>query len=98
MLAGRPDPKVPGSQEMVTGELEPEIAESLLRQLYRLQFNLANILRSLARFQDARALDEAVLSGQREHPPRQGASAYAANPQQPGRGSCGRSGNIPGGP
>jgi MinD-like ATPase involved in chromosome partitioning or flagellar assembly/tetratricopeptide (TPR) repeat protein len=67
MLAGRPDPEVPGSQEMVTGELEPEVAESLQRQLYRLQFNLANILRSLAEFQDARALDEAVLSGQREH-------------------------------
>jgi MinD-like ATPase involved in chromosome partitioning or flagellar assembly/tetratricopeptide (TPR) repeat protein len=67
MLAGRPDPEVPGSQEMVTGKLEPQVAESLQRQLYRLQFNLANVLRSLAEFQDARALDEAVLSGQREH-------------------------------
>jgi len=67
MLAGLPDPQVPGSQEMVTRKLEPEAAESLQRQLYRLQFNLANVLRSLAEFQDARSIDEAVLDGQREH-------------------------------
>ncbi len=67
MLTGVPDPKVRAPQEMVTGKLEPEVAESLQRQLYRLQFNLANILRSLAEFQAARAMDETVLAGQLEH-------------------------------
>jgi MinD-like ATPase involved in chromosome partitioning or flagellar assembly/tetratricopeptide (TPR) repeat protein len=67
MLAGHPDSEMPASREMVTGELDPKVAESLQRQLYRLQFNLANILRSLDDFQEARALDEAVLSGQRGH-------------------------------
>ena len=36
----------------------------LRQQLYRLQFNLANILRDLGRFEEARTLDEAVLRGQ----------------------------------
>lgn len=52
---------------MLGGTLEPEMAESLQRQLFRLQFNLANILRDLARFQEARQVDEAVLAGQEEH-------------------------------
>jgi tetratricopeptide (TPR) repeat protein len=44
-----------------------EIAESLQRQLYRLQFNLANIMRDLARFQESRTIDQAVLQGQQDH-------------------------------
>ncbi len=36
----------------------------LRQQLYRLQFNLAIILRDLGRYQDARDLDEEVLRGQ----------------------------------
>jgi MinD-like ATPase involved in chromosome partitioning or flagellar assembly/tetratricopeptide (TPR) repeat protein len=67
MLAGTPDPGVPDSALMVTGKPDPKRAESLQRQLYRLQFNLANILRDLAQFQEARAVDEAVLRGQQEH-------------------------------
>jgi len=67
LLAGTPDPRVPASLRIVTGKLDPEMAESLQRQLFRLQFNLANILRNLALFQEARAMDEAVLAGQREH-------------------------------
>ena len=43
---------------------EPEMAESLQRQLFRLQFNTANILRDLALFPQARAVDEDVLRGQ----------------------------------
>jgi hypothetical protein len=45
---------------------EPAIAESLQRQLFRMQFNMANIVRDLAEFQESRAIDEAVLRGQRE--------------------------------
>lgn len=51
---------------MLGGKLEPDMAESLRRQLFRLQFNLANILRDLARFRESRAVDEAVLAGQEE--------------------------------
>ncbi len=45
----------------------------LQQQLFRLQFNLANVLRDLALFPEARAVDETVLAGQRqilgdEHP------------------------------
>ncbi len=67
MLAGTTDPEMPDSLVMVRGKPEPEMAESLQRQLYRLQFNLANIMRDLAQFQAARALDEEVLAGQLEH-------------------------------
>ena len=35
------------------------------RQLFRLQFNLANILRDRAQFQESRRVDEAVLAGQK---------------------------------
>ena len=52
---------------MLGGTLEPDTAESLQRQLFRLQFNLANILRDLARFQESRQVDEAVLAGQEKH-------------------------------
>lgn len=54
---------------MLAGGPEPEMAESLQRQLFRLQFNLANILRDLALFQDARTVDEAVLRGQTKYLP-----------------------------
>ena len=47
-------------------ETDQELAGSLRKQLYRLQFNAANILRDLGRFEESRALDEAVLQGQRE--------------------------------
>ena len=66
MLSGTPDPKIPESAEMVTGKPDPRTAESLPRQLLRLQFHLANILRDLAQFQPAKELDEAVLAGQLE--------------------------------
>jgi len=65
MLSGVPDPEMPGSWR-VTGKPTPGMAESLRRQLFRLQFNLANILRDLAQFQESRAVDEAVLKGQME--------------------------------
>jgi MinD-like ATPase involved in chromosome partitioning or flagellar assembly len=44
--------------------VEPGMAE-LPEQLFRLQFNLANILRDLGQFQESYALDQAVLDGQR---------------------------------
>ena len=49
---------------MLSRQPEPETAESLQRQLFRMQFNRANILRDLSQFAEARALDEAVLAGQ----------------------------------
>lgn len=52
---------------MLSRNREPGMAESLQRQLFRLQFNLANILRDLAEFQEARAIDNDVLAGQLEH-------------------------------
>jgi cellulose biosynthesis protein BcsQ/tetratricopeptide (TPR) repeat protein len=54
-------------QTMLARGPEPEMAMSLRRQLFRLQFNLANILRDLALFQEARTVDEAVLAGQTEY-------------------------------
>ena len=45
----------------LASETDPEIYRSLRKQLYRLQFNTANILRDLGRFEESRALDEAVL-------------------------------------
>jgi cellulose biosynthesis protein BcsQ len=45
----------------------PELAESLRRQLFRLQFDLANILRDQAQFRESRKVDEAVLAGQRHY-------------------------------
>jgi len=52
---------------MLAGELDRETSESLRQQLYRLQFNRANILRDQALFQEARLVDEAVLAGQTKH-------------------------------
>jgi tetratricopeptide (TPR) repeat protein len=66
MLSGIPDPELPGSERMVRGKPEPETAEALRRQLLRLQFNLANIMRDLAQFVEARKVDEEVLDGQLE--------------------------------
>jgi MinD-like ATPase involved in chromosome partitioning or flagellar assembly/tetratricopeptide (TPR) repeat protein len=51
---------------MLAAGPEPKVAGPLRRQLLHLRFNLANILRDQARFQEARALDEAVLAEQRE--------------------------------
>jgi hypothetical protein len=45
----------------------PELAESLRRQLFRLQFDLANILRDRAQFRESRRVDEDVLDGQRRY-------------------------------
>jgi len=45
-------------------EQDPGTVSSLRQQLYRLQFNLANILRDLGRYDESRAVDEAVLQGQ----------------------------------
>jgi cellulose biosynthesis protein BcsQ/tetratricopeptide (TPR) repeat protein len=52
-------------EAMLAAGLEPTVAESLRRQLLHLRFNLGNILRDQARFEDARDLDEAVLAEQR---------------------------------
>jgi Tetratricopeptide repeat/NB-ARC domain len=46
---------------------QPEPDEALRRQLLRLQFDLANILRDLALFQESRQVDEAVLEDQRRY-------------------------------
>ncbi|MGD0703753.1 MAG: FxSxx-COOH system tetratricopeptide repeat protein [Trebonia sp.] len=51
---------------MLDTETDLPTVRSLQKQLYRLQFNLANILRDLGRFEEGRALDEAALRGQRE--------------------------------
>ena len=66
MLSGIPDPELPSSEHMVTGKPETQTADSLWRQLLRLQFNLANILRDLAEFEEARKVDQEVLEGQLE--------------------------------
>lgn len=52
---------------MLEEELDPELSESLQQQLYRLQFNQANILRDREQFREARSVDEAVLAGQTKH-------------------------------
>ena len=54
--------------EMLAAESDPDGASARLlrKQLYRLRFNLANILRNLGEFEKSRALDEAVLSGQED--------------------------------
>jgi MinD-like ATPase involved in chromosome partitioning or flagellar assembly len=50
---------------MLAQQSEPEAAKSLREQLFRLQFNLANILRDLSEFRESRRLDQEVLEGQR---------------------------------
>jgi tetratricopeptide (TPR) repeat protein len=66
MLSGIPDLGLPGAARMVTGKPDQETMGSLRRQLLRLQFDLANILRDLAEFDEARKVDEEVLQGQLE--------------------------------
>jgi tetratricopeptide (TPR) repeat protein len=51
---------------MLAKEVDTETIRSLRKQLYRLRFDLANILRDLGQFAESRTLDEAVLAGQRE--------------------------------
>jgi len=53
-------------EELLAAEPGPEMTESLQKQLLRLRFNMANIVRDLADFDRSQALDEAVLSGQRD--------------------------------
>jgi tetratricopeptide (TPR) repeat protein len=53
-------------QGMLSEITDSEKAAPLRRQLLRLQFNLANILRDLADFEAAREMDEEVLAGQLE--------------------------------
>ena len=66
MLTGVEDPKLPFPDRMVTGPPDPEAAESLRVQLLRLEFNLANIMRDLAEFDEARKIDQRVLDEQIE--------------------------------
>ncbi len=66
MLAGVPDPELPGSEQMVTGPPDPQAAIALRVQLLRLQFNLANMMRDLADFDEARKIDQKVLDEQME--------------------------------
>jgi tetratricopeptide (TPR) repeat protein/cellulose biosynthesis protein BcsQ len=51
---------------MLAAKPAPAVGAALRRQLLHLWFNLANILRDMARFDEARTLDEAVLAEQRE--------------------------------
>ena len=62
-------------EEMLAAEQDPDsaAARQLRKQLYRLRFNRANILRDLGEFRQSQELDEAVLRGQEaelgmEHP------------------------------
>lgn len=52
--------------EMLAATSEPGHADSLRKQLLHLRSLLANLLRDLARFSEAMALDESVLAEQRE--------------------------------
>jgi cellulose biosynthesis protein BcsQ/tetratricopeptide (TPR) repeat protein len=57
--------EIQGAWTAMLAEQQVPAASNVLRQqLYRLQFNLANILRGLGRYEDARVLDEEVLRGQ----------------------------------
>jgi MinD-like ATPase involved in chromosome partitioning or flagellar assembly/tetratricopeptide (TPR) repeat protein len=53
-------------ERLTAEESEPAVKASLHRQLLRLRFNLANILRDQARFEEARTLDEEILAEQRD--------------------------------
>ena len=53
-------------EEMLANTAEQTAAGPLRKQLYRLLFNMANIVRDLADFEESRILDEAVLEGQKE--------------------------------
>jgi len=49
---------------MLADENDAAVAKSLQPQLYRLEFNLANILRDQGRYEDSRTMDRAVLRRQ----------------------------------
>jgi MinD-like ATPase involved in chromosome partitioning or flagellar assembly/tetratricopeptide (TPR) repeat protein len=51
---------------MLVDEPDTSVAKALRTQLLRVRFNLANILRDQAKFEEARALDEQVLQEQRD--------------------------------
>ena len=51
---------------MLAAESDPVTAARLRTQILHLQFNLSNILRDLAQFEESRRLDEEVLAGQQE--------------------------------
>ncbi|MFB9836273.1 FxSxx-COOH system tetratricopeptide repeat protein [Actinoallomurus acaciae] len=53
-------------QEMLAAETDPSAVTRLRTQILHLQFNLSNILRDLAQFEESRQLDEKVLAGQQE--------------------------------
>jgi len=53
-------------EEKLAGLSEPTAAQLLRSQLLQVRFNLANILRALSRFEEARAMDEEVLAEQNE--------------------------------
>jgi MinD-like ATPase involved in chromosome partitioning or flagellar assembly/tetratricopeptide (TPR) repeat protein len=53
-------------EAMLAAGPEPAVADALRRQLLHLRFNLANILRDQARFEEAKAVDDVVLRDQRE--------------------------------
>ncbi len=54
-------------EEMLAAAPDAVTAGMLRTQLLQLRFNLANILRAMSRFDEARKIDEEVLAGQREH-------------------------------
>lgn len=51
---------------MLARSTKQDLSRALRRQLLHLRFTLANILRQQGRYREARDLDEAVLTGQRE--------------------------------
>ncbi len=51
--------------QMLEAETDPAVAGSVRVQLLRLRFNLANILRDLAKFDESRKLDMSVLADQK---------------------------------
>ena len=53
-------------EQILSTEADPAITGSVRKQLFRLRFNLANIIRDLAEFTQSQALDVEVLAGQRD--------------------------------
>ena len=78
-------------EQMLAAEQDRAVADALRRQLLQLRFNLGNILRDQAEFEEARLLDEAVLGEQQrvlgtEHPHTlMTAGAFAADLRALGR-------------
>ncbi|MGW5264229.1 FxSxx-COOH system tetratricopeptide repeat protein [Microbispora sp. NPDC004025] len=52
-------------EDMLAAETDPDAAARLERQLLHLRFNLGNVIRSLGRFGEARAMNESTLAEQR---------------------------------